>query len=504
MSAITENNENYENIVIGGGPTGLTIALYLSELGEKVCLIDKNSSLGGCHRVTRVDNYFTEHGPRIYSSAYRNVHTVLEKIGTSFDKVFTPYLFNIASIQNQTLGVFTWREKLLIGNELWKFTLGLNKHQLKHTSVASFAKQHNFSMEAQDYMDRLCRLTDGAESERYNMLEFIQLINQNFFYRLYQPRVPNDKGLFSTWEEVLVKNGVDIMKNTDVKTYEYDKHDKTNNENGGFYTTILTDGKKLTCKNLFLCIPPTHFTQIAPEYILYTYSNENNIDIREWTQFNKYINDIPVSFHWNKLLKLPKVWGFPKTEWGVAFIVLSDYMDADNNFDNKRNTVITTCITIQDKKSNVTGKTMYESNQEELIAEVFRQLKISFPELPNYDKAIIHPTVKYKDNKWVEDDQAYVETYKSQFIPASSSVYENHYFVGTQNGRSYYRFTSMESAVTNAMYLLKKIRPDKLRKLTIRKPFELIILLRLLILLIVFIVGFYTIKMIKNINQKKD
>jgi len=34
MSAITEN---YENIVIGGGPTGLTMALYLSDLGEKVC-----------------------------------------------------------------------------------------------------------------------------------------------------------------------------------------------------------------------------------------------------------------------------------------------------------------------------------------------------------------------------------------------------------------------------------------------------------------------------------
>jgi hypothetical protein len=499
MSSIQQNPlyETYENVVIGGGPTGLTIALYLSDLGEKVCLIDKNASLGGCHRVTRVENYFTEHGPRIYSSAYRNVHTVLEKIGTSFDDVFTPYLFNITSIQNQSLGVFTLREKLLIGNELLKFTLGLNKHQLKHTSVASFAIRHSFSLEAQDYMDRLCRLTDGAESERYNMLEFIQLINQNFFYKLYQPRVPNDKGLFEKWENVLIKNGVNIMKSTDVKTYEYDKTDE-NDSNNGIYTVILDNGRKIYCKNLFLCIPPTHFTKIAPEYILYTYSNENNIDIREWSEFNKYINDIPVSFHWNRTIELPKVWGFPKSDWGVAFIVLSDYMDADINIDSKRNTVITTCVTIQDKKSSVTGKTMHESNKEELISEVFRQLKISFPMLPDYDKAIIHPTVQYKDNKWIEDDQAYVETYKSQFVPAGSSVYENHYFVGTQNGRSYYRFTSMESAVTNSMYLLKKIRPEKLRKLSIKKPFELIILLRLLILIIIFISVIYTIKMVKK------
>jgi len=487
-------NTYYENVVIGGGPTGLTISLYLSDLGEQVCLIDKNSSLGGCHRVTRVDNYFTEHGPRVYSSAYRNVTTVLEKIGTTFEDVFTPYFFNITSIQNQTLGVFTLREKLLIGKELLKFTLGINKEYLKYTSVSQFSKKHEFSFEAQDYMDRLCRLTDGAESERYTMLEFIQLINQNFFYSLYQPNTPNDRGLFSKWEEVLVENKVNIMKNTNIKSYEYDD---------GIYTVILSDDSKIDCKNLFLCIPPTHFTKIAPEYILYSYSNENNIDIREWSEFNKYINDIPVSFHWDRKLELPKVWGFPKTEWGIAFIVLSDYMDADNNnIDKERNTVITTCITIQDKKSSVTGKTMNESNEGELIAEVFRQLRISFPDLPIYNKAIIHPTVQYKNNKWIEDDQAYVETYKSQFLPAISSVYENHYFVGTHNGRSYYRFTSMESAVTNAMYLLKNIRKDKMKEVSIKKPFELIVLLRMIILVFIFVLCFYIIKYTKqNLNK---
>jgi cation diffusion facilitator CzcD-associated flavoprotein CzcO len=40
---------NYDYIIIGGGPTGLTIALYLSELGKRCLLLDKNDSLGGCH-----------------------------------------------------------------------------------------------------------------------------------------------------------------------------------------------------------------------------------------------------------------------------------------------------------------------------------------------------------------------------------------------------------------------------------------------------------------------
>lgn len=489
MSTQTKN-PFYQNVVIGGGPTGLTIALYLSELGDlegQVCLIDKNNSLGGCHRVTRVDEkYFTEHGPRIYSSAYRNVKQVLKKINTSFEEEFTPYLFNISSIQNESLGVFSFREKLAIAKEYFLFVLGLNKMKLRHTSVAQFAREHKFSAEALDYMDRLCRLTDGAESERYTMLEFIQLFNQNFFYKLYQPKTPNDVGMFKKWEETLLKNKVTIMKNTDVKCYEYDD---------GVYTITFNNRmEKIDCKNLFLCVPPTHFVKIAPEYILYNYSQENKIDIREWAEFNKYINDIPVSFHWNKKLELPKVWGFPKSDWGVAFIVLSDYMKPNLN----DNTVISTCVTIQNAKSSVTGKTMYESNKEELIAEVFRQLKISFPDLPDYDKAILHPTVKYHDNKWIEDDQAYVETYKSEFIPAESSVYENHYFVGTQNGKSYYRFTSMESAVTNALYLLKKIRSKELRTLKIKKPFELLVIFRLLILVAFFIILYYFVRFVKS------
>jgi hypothetical protein len=492
MSTQTKNTF-YQNVVIGGGPTGLTIALYLSELGDlretegQVCLIDKNNSLGGCHRVTRVDEkYFTEHGPRIYSSAYRNVKQVLKKINTSFKEEFTPYLFNISSIQNESLGMFSLREKLAIAKEYSLFVLGLNKLKLRHTSVAQFAREHNFSAEALDYMDRLCRLTDGAEAERYTMLEFIQLFNQNFFYKLYQPKTPNDMGMFKKWEETLLKNKVTIMKNTDVKCYEY--------EDGVYTITFNNKSEKIDCKNLFLCVPPTHFVKIAPEYILYNYSQENKLDIREWAEFNKYINDIPVSFHWNKKLELPKVWGFPKSDWGIAFIVLSDYMKPNLN----DNTVISTCVTIQTTKSSITGKTMNESNKEELIAEVFRQLKISFPDLPDYDKAILHPTVKYRDNKWVEDDQAYVETYKSEFIPAGSSVYENHYFVGTQNGRSYYRFTSMESAVTNALYLLKKIRSKELRTLKIEKPFELLVIFRLLILITFGIILYYFVRFVKS------
>jgi hypothetical protein len=443
-------------VIVGGGPTGLTLALYLSKLGKKCVLIDKNDSLGGCHRVTRVDGLFTEHGPRVYSTAYRNTIKILNMLGTSWDNIFTPYKFNIGSIGGETLGAFTLSEKTSITIEYMVLFFGLYN---KKKTVKEFVDKHNFSESSIDYMDRLCRLTDGAGVDRYTMYQFLQLLNQNFFYKLYQPRKPNDEGLFKIWESKLIENGVKILKSTNVIGFNESEH--------GY--NIKTSSGILNSKRLLLCIPPNHFSDIVDGF-------------DNWAKNNSYIIDIPVSFHWNYRLNLPKIWGFPKTEWGVAFIVVSDYMNADNN----NGTVISTCATIQDVRSSFTGKTVNQSDEEEFKMEMFRQLKISFPELPDFDIAIIQPSVKRKENNWVEDDSAFIGL---EYI--SPNINGNLWYVGTQNGRSYYNFTSMESAVTNALFALNEMEGVNF---SIEAPWELTEFLRLIFIIIIIIIAYIILK----------
>jgi hypothetical protein len=440
-----------EYVIVGGGPTGLTLALYLSNMGKKCTLIDKNSSLGGCHRVTRVDGLFTEHGPRVYSSAYRNFINILDMLGTTWEDMFVPYKFNIGSIQGETLEHFSLSEKTSIAFQ-YLVLLMTGRYDKKKT-VRQFAEQHNFSKDSMDYMDRLCRLTDGGGDDKYTMYQFLQLGNQNFFYNLYQPRKPNDEALFKIWEDKLIENGVNILKSTNVTSFE---------EKDGVYN-VFTDKGVITGSRLVLCIPPNHFSNMTS-------------GMQSWAEKNSYITDIPISFHWNAKLSLPKVWGFPKTDWGLAFIVVSDYMNADNN----DGTVISTCSTFQDRKSSFTGKSVNESSQEEFKREMFRQLKISFPDLPMFDRQIIHPSVSRKDDKWIEDDSAFMGL---DYI--SPRLSKNLWYVGTQNGRSYYNFTSMESAVTNALFALNEMEGVNLK---IEAPWELIVFLQIVLLSIVGIV----------------
>jgi UDP-galactopyranose mutase len=70
----------YDYIIIGAGPTGLTLAHILSQYDNKILIIEKENYIGGCHGVARENGLFAEHGPRIYISNYYTFKQILKEI----------------------------------------------------------------------------------------------------------------------------------------------------------------------------------------------------------------------------------------------------------------------------------------------------------------------------------------------------------------------------------------------------------------------------------------
>jgi len=455
----------YDIVIIGAGPTSLALAHCLSYKYKNIAIIEKYNTIGGLHRVLRVpynnEQIFTEHSPRIYSNSYKNFKMLLKDMNKDFYDLFTPYDFSMLEIGNETIfSVLNYKELFSFVKEFIK--LIFNNNHGKNITLSEFMTKNNFNPKSYDLIDRMARLTDGASADRYTLYEFLQIANQQAFYKIFQPRLPNDIGLFKVWKEFLESKNVKFILDTTVNKI---------NINENIISSIeTTNSDIIETELLVLAIPPMSILKILEQsneqvknaFISYDY-------LKKFSEYTDYMTYISSTFHWKDKLTLPKIYGFPNSEWGIAFIVLSNYM----SFEEKISKTVMTCtITISDKKSLFLNKTANECNKDEILNETFRQLKESFPTLPIPDLSLLSPEMYYENNKWNTAGKAFILSTNIGFLQFESSI-KNLYNVGTQNGYSDYSFTSLESAVSNGITLAHILDPECKKKFKIQKLFKL-------------------------------
>ena len=441
----------YDYIIVGGGPTGLALAQVLSNT-SRVLLVEKRGYLGGCHGVTRTnDGMMTEHGPRIYIDNFFMFTKLLNDMGVEFADLFVKYNFSTATMMLEALRVLTAREMAALG---WSF-MTLND-SFKNVTLMDYLSSHNFSKASIDILDRIGRLTDGGSADTYTLFSFLQILNQNFLYGIYQPRVPNDVGLFRTWERVLVERGVDIMKHAAITEFIVNETSVSGIavRDSRFETRAAVRG----CNKIILACPPQEV-----QHILNAHKELGAAfgpDFDRFQHDTQYLPYISVIFHWSTKIEVPKVWGYPRTAWGVGNIVLSDYMDFN---DPRSRTVISTVITMPDAPSdNVHLKlTANEVDDKRAVMnETFRQLKQVYPDLPDPDHQFLTQSAHdAAERRWVPFNHAFMTTTHG-YVPNRSVLYENLFNCGVQNGNSSYSFTSIESSVANAVHLATELQPE--------------------------------------------
>lgn len=471
------DSTHYDVIIVGAGPAGLAFGQCALIQGKSVLVLESHPhAIGGCHRVHRVRGYFTEHGPRIYSSAYTTFKSLLHQVGLSFEDLFVPYTFQLSNIG--TRGLFSFRIFEINAFAQAFLRLVFNEGYGQDISMKDFGQEYGFTPATMEYIDRLCRLTDGAGSDRYTLNEFLSLVNEQALYTLRQPKLPNDVGLFRVWTEALGRRGMHIKLNTQVKEIQRLSGNQGFVVNGEYTGGIVV-----------LAMPPVSLVDLLRN-ISDPHIRDNFGDLRELSAFanaSKYIEYISMTFHWDSKLILPKIWGFPASEWGIAFIVLSDYMTFT---EPNSKTVISLAVTYQHKMSSVLHKTAAEcASVQELTRESLRQLRDVYPDLPQPTLMMMSPDVYYTDDAagkpaWINKNNAFV--YSSRSLSPVGKTIKGLYSLGTHNMKSKYSFTSLESAVENAVDLANRVfRPPV--PFPLPGPVKLTDLLRALLALVVVI-----------------
>lgn len=472
----------YDLVIIGAGPAGLTLAQCCSSINnKKILIIEKEEQIGGCHSVKRVNSYFSEHAPRIYSSAYINFMNILNDMGYNFYDLFVKYNISIKEINNQNISkIYTLRE-------LSKFIYNLvilfinPKHGVDIT-IKDFMINNNFSNEAIDLTDRICRMVDGADINKFTLNEFLQIFNQQMIYSIYEPVKPNDENLFKIWYNYLKNKNVEFKLKTEIKEL-YNNY------------IITNDNQTIKFNKIIFAIPPYNLYKLLD-------NTTSNIKIKKsfglidnlnkWANNSKYIDYVSITFHWDKKIDIPQYLGLSTTDWGVISLIMSDYMTFK---EEKSKTVISCAISILDRKSKNINKTANDVNdKDELIKEVFKQLKEYYKTLPEPTLSILSKNIYYENSKWHNDNSAYI-AFNENFIPFQSKINTNFYNLGTHNGFHSYKFTSLESALTNAIKLATILYPELSAKYKIRKIMTLRdILIYFIIIVIIILLYFIIIK----------
>jgi protoporphyrinogen oxidase len=445
----------FDFIIIGSGPSGLSFAAYVPN--KRILILEKEQSIGGCHRVVRCgeEKLFSEHGPRIYSSSYLHFKELLKQMGTSYSELFVPYQDNLLKVGNKTI------LQVLSIRELWHLMLAFFSFSNSHDqmTVQEFMQEKKFSSRSMEFIDRLVRLTDGAGSDRYSLNEFLNIFNQQAFYSIDQPRVPNDIGLFQIWSDYLLsKTNVEIQTSFQIQSIMKEKalfqvQGTAMNKNPETYCFYA--------HNIVCAIPPISLVRLLKstckqKKLQNAFGSLESL--KQFAEATKYLDYESVTFHWRKrilVLADPNVYGFPlESELGIAFIVLSNYM---KEIETSKYKTIVSCIATNpsSKKNSISLK------------EMFQEFRKTFPnhqdEIPSPDQVIRYPL----------KEESFIKVPKWSFLAAKSPTIEGFYNLGTHNGNSEYVFTSMESAVSNSLALANQITNCSHRSSSSKNPFFL-------------------------------
>ena len=502
----------YDYVICGGGPSGITAAYALASVGKRCLLVEREGAIGGCHRAEYAHGYWTEHSPRVYSSAYVNMKALLRRMGSSYDELFVPYPLITLAEEWSSLRQLTAREAGLLAGQMVLFVPGTNHERCRATSVEAFTAQHRFRPSSRAFLDSICRLTDGAQSNRYSMYELLQLVNQQLLTQSTSvPAVPTDQGLFRVWHAALDRTGlVDCLFHHEAERLEVGRGKDQSVRLSGVVLRDTRCGpahppRVVRGSRIFLALPPRPLYQLNERSSSMAHHAflPSLADMARWQRGTGYDDGLAVVMHWDVVLELPPLWGRPNNDWGVAFMWSSHYTRFTSPHSR---TVISTLITLVDTPSSATGKTANQSTRQELIDETVRQLQQIFAQssscaLPPPDRALCHLGMRRVRDRWVPADTAFIaaasETAAPVHLAAASPCFPNLFNVGTQNNQSSFALTTFESATTNALALVHALEPETRGLFPIRRSLSLrdvvlwLVLFVALVALVLIMIGWF-------------
>lgn len=372
--------------IIGAGLSGIACAHALKKNNIPVTIIEKSDRIGGkLQSWVTEDGFHYEHGFRCYGQNYLNLLGFFKEIGIidnlkmpNFNITDIDTFYHIRTIRNEIIFNIWSCFQLLVLISICKQRL----NEIEDEDISLYIKNLSSISSYNDLQGMLWPATKCQRSLKLHAAIIYPAIFQGLKFLF--PSLFNDIFLFArgpTQEMILdpietylksEPNPVTIITNSCVTNFEY----HTNN------IILEINGDTLSRISCQYCVIATQNDQVIQMGLSKQIPEAKEMK-REW--YNS------VTFFINVLLKsnVPKRSMYTLHPWKISYIVYdNDTWDKNNVLKKNTKSIISCIISNPNDKGNVFNKTFKESNEEEILYEVFYYLCIKL-NLFNFNQLIL-------------------------------------------------------------------------------------------------------------------
>ena len=357
-------------IIIGAGPSGLSLAYFLTLNGRSVELYEKDSIVGGSWKSEWVNGmYWSENAPRILSYG-GNTRSFLEDIGiaeSDLENVYGGFPLPYLKVINFIRQYFTFSDYIIYILSTVKYSFVKSKE-----TVGDWCAKSGLSSAAKNAIRIIC-ITINDRPENTNINDFFRTRLASF-QQFKDSNLWHQKaiGKLSKYSNFRLFTGTTVRRlfhqDNDIQAIEC-----MNEETQEVY--------KVFGSQFFLCTQSDGLLPILTESSSHVRNNWMDFESMETWCRETYYSAFSFQLHFTEELNVPDTWCWSCTgDWTVIILPVSEWLSKKSR-DSSIKTVWSCCITDLNNQSLVTKKTANQSTREEVVIECLRQisLTIDFP-----------------------------------------------------------------------------------------------------------------------------
>lgn len=438
----------YDYIIVGLGPTGITLGLNLLQTNKKVLFLEAENDIGGCWKTHFTnEGYFTEHSPKVLSqTGSKEFNKLIHYLGISprYEKIYAHnsiFYDHISDIMND----FSLKDILNFAMYLLMYIFSLHDKDL---TIKKWCELRNISKLAQRYIN-VRAIAISNTYDKLTMDAFVRFFVKRYQYifNLSQLQEP-DEWVKKSLMKLRGNKNFTFLMNTRVK-----------------HLIISTDD---AVSGVFTYNNDTHYSNnvvtCVPLRSLYTIMKSSSYP--NWFStlhdFKQYVNrssytGIGFQLHYREKRLLPNKWCWScNGAWKVIVIDKTNFLKTFSH-DPEINQVLSCVVVDMDTKSEHLNKTANEcASIDEIVNEAFRQINHVSNNLFKDPKKITTANNLYYSNEfgWESYNSGYSPSVYSKGGLAYKGKLKNMYCVGPHNLNE---VVVIESAIQSAKQFSEEV-----------------------------------------------